>query len=394
MNSNVKYLLTLLFSVNFLFGFSQSVQNLQQKKERIQRKIENISKILNKTKKSKKNTLQYLTLLKKKISLRKELITNIDNEINHLNDQLFDLNIKKDSIERQLLGKKDHMSALLVRLSRILKDKHTPLYFILSSKNFSQAYLRLSYYKKLLTHYSKAIDDLKVISNSYEKSKLELENTKRELKNKQLLKQIELKQLIAEQNGYMKKFGRLKRSERQLRVQLRKEKRKRDNLANRIRKLIAEEARRNRNNSTLNAKNLILSKKFEENRGKFKIPVQPGTIISEFGEHFHPVLKSVKIRNNGVDIATTGKSPVCAIFNGKVSRIIKIPQGGIAVIVRHGNFLTVYSNLGTVFVKVGESVQIGERIGKLIKNSSDQYVLHFEIWNERKPENPAEWLHL
>lgn len=135
-----------------------------------------------------------------------------------------------------------------------------------------------------------------------------------------------------------------------------------------------------------------LSANFKENKGKFPSPTPNSSILNTFGENQHPILKNVKVKNNGVDLILNGNYNVYAIHKGEVKKIFNVPYGGKAVIIRHGDYLSVYSNLNEIYVKVGQNISMGETIGEVMKQPDNTYVLHFEIWNEKEPENPLNWI--
>ena len=136
-----------------------------------------------------------------------------------------------------------------------------------------------------------------------------------------------------------------------------------------------------------------LSSSFASNRGRLPWPCEKGFISGTFGEHPHPVLERVKVKNNGVDITTEQNAQVKAVFNGKISKVMSFPNLNNVVIVRHGEYLTVYSNLEMVSVKEGQEVTTRQTIGKVHTNVEEQKTeLHFEIWKGKMIQNPENWL--
>ena len=132
---------------------------------------------------------------------------------------------------------------------------------------------------------------------------------------------------------------------------------------------------------------------FSSFQGKLIWPVRKGTIINRFGEHEHPVLKNVTIKNNGIDIQSAEDDGVFCVHNGEVSRVVAIPGFNTTVLIRHGKYLTVYANLIEVEVKQGQKIDAGAKIGRIFRDDiSKSMVLHFEIWNENQKVDPAIWL--
>jgi murein DD-endopeptidase MepM/ murein hydrolase activator NlpD len=135
-----------------------------------------------------------------------------------------------------------------------------------------------------------------------------------------------------------------------------------------------------------------LSGKFEANRGKLPWPVDKGAITETFGTHAHPVLKGITTYNNGIDIATSKNAPVKAIYEGEVMGVVSIPGSGDAILIKHGEYLTVYSNLGRVTVEKGQKVKTGTVIGNAGENDEGVTEAHLEIWKGKTKLNPALWI--
>jgi septal ring factor EnvC (AmiA/AmiB activator) len=162
--------------------------------------------------------------------------------------------------------------------------------------------------------------------------------------------------------------------------------------------LAAKEAAKKANKSTANVNTLtpeeqIISAEFGKNQGRLPWPTTTGVITSSFGNHPHPTIDGVTINNNGVDISTKKGANALCIFDGAIRQVIDIPGANKAIIIRHGNYLTVYQNLESVFVKKGDTVKKGQKLGKIYTNSAENTTtIHFEIWNESTKQNPALWL--
>jgi murein DD-endopeptidase MepM/ murein hydrolase activator NlpD len=138
----------------------------------------------------------------------------------------------------------------------------------------------------------------------------------------------------------------------------------------------------------------LASGQFEQNKRHLPWPVERGVITDHFGVHDHPVLKNIVVHNNGVDISTVQGAKARSVFAGEVSRVFMVTGGNTAVIIRHGKYLTVYSNLINVQVKSGEKVSTKQTIGTIGTDSDDEAktVLKFQIWKENEKLNPEEWI--
>ncbi len=143
-----------------------------------------------------------------------------------------------------------------------------------------------------------------------------------------------------------------------------------------------------------NTNDTTVGRAFYKRKGSLKLPVDKGTIISAFGEHPHPVLHGVVVRNDGIEISTVSGSQVKVVFGGKISNVVKIPGARYSVIVKHGTYYTVYSNIYKVKVKVGDIVKEGQSIGVLqaVSAKETNAVLKFQIWHNKEKEDPEEWI--
>jgi murein hydrolase activator len=212
------------------------------------------------------------------------------------------------------------------------------------------------------------------------------------LRSKVALKAASLRGLESEfvmlnrnQDEKKKLVNELQKEEKWLRSTL-KEKEKR---AAELEKRIVEEINRAKSSSTV----VVTGNDFNKFSGKLIWPVKKGIVVNRFGEHEHPVLKNVLVKNNGIDIQTTENLEVLSVHPGEVSRVITIPGYNNAVIMRHGTFLTVYANLKNIRVKQGQKIKSGFVIGDVFKETNDSGgILHFEIWNEGQKMDPLKWL--
>lgn len=131
---------------------------------------------------------------------------------------------------------------------------------------------------------------------------------------------------------------------------------------------------------------------FTANKGKLPWPVAKGVVLRYFGKQEHPSLKRVYIQNNGIDINAEAGAKVSAVFKGQVTGVQTIGSFGTVVIIQHGQYYTVYSNLSRAYVKKGESIKMGQELGRLLIDDEGQSSLHFEIWNKKKKINPIYWI--
>lgn len=216
---------------------------------------------------------------------------------------------------------------------------------------------------------------------------------KANLKNKEVLvKSIndEKLALAREKQKYSNYISQLNLKEQDLKKKLSNQLKIQSKLEIRIKEVIALEAKslKKRTQTDIN-----LSKDFTKNRGKLPWPTKTGFISSNFGVHSHPVAKKTKVRNDGIDITTEPNSDCYSIFSGTVSEVFNFPGLNNIVMIRHGEYLTVYANLSKVYVRKGESINTSHRIGKIYTDTEEKRtILKFQIWKNSLKQNPVNWL--
>ncbi len=391
-NSFSKYVLLFFLLIFNLLAKGQTIDDLTNRRKNIEDNISKISNLIEETSKEKSLTVNNLKLIENRIKLKNDLIKQIETEINFLNDRIIFSQHQIDSLDVVIDDRREEL-AFILRTKFRNKDKVELIMFVLSSSSFNQAYTRVKFYKSLISYQERRIDELKQLISTVHTNKLNLQNNYKLLKLKQIEKENELSKLVSESKSFAQKVNDIKRKEKDLRKDLANEKKKAEAIANQIKKIIEEEARRkSKNDNKTNEINFVLSKQFKDNFGKLPAPVKDGIVTASYGESNHPYLKGVKIKNNGIDITVSKNSNVYCIFDGEVRKIFNVPLSGLAVIVRHGSYLSVYSNLANLDVKVGDKIRTGQKIGEVAKLDDKVGILHFEVWNERSTENPTNWI--
>jgi murein hydrolase activator len=378
------------------FGYTQQINELKEKKKQIEKEIESINELISKTDKESKNSISNVKLTKRKIELKNSLIKQIDNESEQLKYQISSRKRKIDSLYCQIDIIKNDYRKLIIYTQKT-KSKNNLLLLLLSSKDFNQAYKRIKFYQQIFKFKTQIVDRFNstIITIRDENSKL-TDNINL-LSKRQNEKIGELQNLKIDEKIFVQKVKILSNKRKELLGELEEQKRVTKKINSEIERLIEEEARkeaeisRNKNKNNDNTK-ILLSNNFKDNIGKFKLPVNNGIITGNYGESFHPVLKEIKVKNNGVDITLPKKSDVFSIYKGEVKKIFKLPGSSLAIIIRHGRYLSVYSNLSTINVNVGQNVNSYQKIGEInLQKGEETAILHFELWNETKTEDPAKW---
>jgi len=397
-----KYLSVFCLVCIGLTGFSQDKKtSLEKSKKKIEQEIAYTNRLLGETKQSKKTSLNRLVILNNKIQKRNDLIDNINAEIQTLELKITNNNKKINDFKKQLDKLKDEYARMIYYAYKN-KNLYDRWMFIFSAKDFNQAYQRLKYFQQY-SDYRKTQAELIVKTQKELNTNLaELENQKEE--QLALLKEKEKERKLLEQEKQQQNetYSALSQREKSLMADLRAKEKEAARLQNAIEEIIEAEMRAAAERAkaesatpgaTLTAAELNLSKDFVSNKGELPWPSDKGLVSSTFGEHQHPVLKKVKIKNNGINILTEKGQNARAIFGGTVVSVKTISSANKAIIIKHGEYFSVYSNLAEVYVERGEVIAILQNLGLIYTNQEDgKTELHFEIWKGRTLLNPASWL--
>ncbi|MFH1004213.1 MAG: peptidoglycan DD-metalloendopeptidase family protein [Bacteroidota bacterium] len=396
------YLLIFLFFYSLcpLSAQPQKKKNLEGKRKELQKEIEYQNKMLNEVKKNKNRSMIQLAILNNKISNQYELIATINKEINLLDDNITEIKFGVSKKEQDLKILKNNY-ARIIFASYKNRDSYTRLMFLFASADFNQAYQRvkyLQYYSEARKKQAAMIEDIR---RQLQTKKQELE-TKKEQQNIVLNeKEYEKVKLSDEKKNKEEVLTNLQKKEKNIKAELKKKKEQKEKLRKAIEKIIDEEIKKTRNRTQKNALKKItltpeeqqLSNNFESNKGKLPWPLTEGVIIEQFGTHEHPDLPGVEIQNNGIDIGTNQRASVRAVFNGTVVAVASVSGlEGKVIIIKHGEYLSVYSNIDESFVKSGDKIKTKQNIGKVLTDDNSNTLLHLEIWKEQSMLNPESWI--
>lgn len=375
----------LLFSFLFCnYLFSQSLTDLNKQKEELLRSIAATNILLEAAKGKHNIEISKIKLLDAKIEDRKKLIALHQKEYSIAINNLKRLNNQLDSVQRDMQSIKDEYAEILYHLS-VSKLYNKDFFYILGSGSFNESYRRFLFVQQYNTYRRKQADLLVVKQTQFNALKAKVEERRKVALNSLALVRKEEKELSNELISRQKEVNDLQNQQTRLRKEAQEAQKKADMLENRILAIIRESSK-----SGVDQK---LSTVIIENKGRLPWPVSNGVVVSAYGEHAHPVIKNLKVKNNGIDIQVSGSNKVSTIFDGVVTRLIAIPGYNASVIIRHGSILTVYSNLVNVQVKQDQKVTTGQYIGDVYNGEgSNNGILHFELWNEDVKQNPSIWL--
>lgn len=379
-------------------AWSQSTESLEKKINSIQKDIKLAEKLLKETSKNKETTINQVSLLQTQIKQRESLIRTYQNQVNALNRDIQKNKNEIAALKKDLtLFQKEYANLLLIAYRN--KGKTNNLLFIFSSEDFNQAMRRMRYIRELNDLVKVKIEEIKDTQEKINEQLEKNESNRREIEKVMAKEKEENASLKKDRDKLNKDVASLKKKESQIQSDIKKKENETKKLKKQIEKIIAEEIKKAKEREELAKKNNTksvdynLSSNFAQNKGKLPYPVEQGIITGKYGLSPHPTQKKVTVNNNGVDISTTKGAKARSVFDGEVSYVMLQGNNNV-ILIRHGLYFTLYSNLEKVFVKAGEKVTTGQEIGRVHTNVSDgKTILHFEIWQEnRTTVNPALWI--
>ena len=407
MASKLKYLSFILFiflalSSRGVNAQNQRQQELEGRRRELQKEIKQITALLFASKKERKSIINTVDDLSYKISVRKNLIRITNQQANLLTREInFNENKILDKQNKLKILKQDY--AAMILKSYKSRDRKNKLMFLLSSSNFQQAFRRLQYIKQY-ANYQK------------NQGKLIKEETKKlQLLNQDLVSKKEEKKKIINENRFAKEALDEERNTQKVLIasiqkdlstfslKIKTKQKETQKLNEEIRKLIQEAiAASNRKAGksedltvfSLTPEQKALAKNFTSNKGKLPWPVANGIVKLRFGTNPSPIDPSIKIRSNGVRIATNKGEPIRSVFEGVVQGIMTPKNGNNTIMIRHGNYITVYKNLSKFYVSKGDKVTTKQIIGEVITNkATGESILSFGIYKDSSIQNPSSWIY-
>jgi len=374
--------------------YGQGLSELEKEKENTRKKIEYIRKLISETSKRREEGITQLGFIAKEIEMRRKVVDNIAFELELMEDDIEKRRKRIDLLNEEMEKEIDQYRNVIMQAFREMKG-FQPLIFVLSSENFNQAYKRIKYMQKMARYRKAQAESIKERRKELLKEIGMMEERRKE-KSKLLEEKRKENEVLEKRKSREKAMiAQLRRQEQKLRKDLKENEEIAARLEKTIKDIIAAEAKRREEAKTkLTPEQAIIDKSFRSNKGKLPWPTERGVITGLFGEHEHPVLKGVKLNNNGIDITTEQGSEARALFDGEVSMVTTVPGANGVVIIRHGNYLTMYANLIDVYVRTGEKVQIKQKIGRIFTDEENdgKTVIHLEIWEENEKLNPQQWL--
>ena len=381
---------------SFINAQSTKIKDLENKRTQLKKEIKEINGLLIDNTKQAKMAYGDLENISIKINRNQDLIKINNQQINLLTSTIVKNERKVNQLKTDVDKAKNDYSKMIYN-SYKSRLKESRLMFLLSSENFLQALKRTQYmnqYSDNRRSYANKID------SNIEKIKLINDTIIKNIESKESLlaeNKLEEKKLSQEKNKQTKLINGLKRKEKNYKNDIDKKQKLSNQLNKEIEKLIKEAIKESNKNSTKNVFTLtpeakLTAKNFLSNKGNLPWPVERGVIIQRFGLQPHPVVRTTKIQSNGIVIATTKNASVRSVFNGVVLSVLKFKSSNLTVLIQHGNYITAYKNLASVFVEKGQKVSSLESIGITLDNDESKTTLQFSIFENTKALDPYLWI--
>ena len=400
------------------FSWSQQTQEeLEQRKAKIQAEIREKEMMLQDVRKQEKSVTKLLTIQKEKIGLKQKLITTTAKQTKLLSNDIYTNQVEINKLRKDLVELKEDYAEMIVK-SYKSRSTQSRAMFLLSSENFLQAYKRLQYMKQYSNYRKMQGEEIKSKTVRLDDNVKRLSGQKTE-KEKLIADQEKQRQDLEKEKAEQEKIAKsLNKSKKQITAEIKAKQQESKRIDAQIKKLIreaiaeanrkaaAERAKANPKTTTaaetkkiessdkiiLTPEGKVISDNFRANKGNLPWPVEKGAITLGYGDQAHPVYKSLVVHNSGVEITTENGSNARAVFGGEVTKVIKISPLNIAVFIRHGDYFTVYQNLSSVNVSVGDKVSIKQSLGKIRTNADGKTILKFMVSQNTTYNNPATWL--
>ena len=384
-------LLFSLFIFHFSFCNAESVKDLQAKQKKLQQEIEQTNKMLNQTKRDESATLNKLQLTERNIRNQRELIKTLDGEITALDREMSVLGSTRDSLQVVLERHKAEY-AEMIRQSHYARMQQSPLLFLLSSDSFQQLARRARYLQEV-AHFRQ--EQVRRIENTQAEIDIQndlLQANKRDKQTALDSRKREQEKLKRDERKQQSMLKQLKSKEKDLSKKLQQQQKKVAELNKKIDDMIRKQTEK-ASKTTLTKEQKLIAGGFEENKGRLPWPVEKGMISGHFGKQQHPVYSQVTIDNKGIYLQTVAGAKARAVYKGEVTSCFMIANT-YAVIIQHGNYRTVYSNLSKLNVKQGDKVETKQVIGTIFTDpEQDQKTeLYFQIYKDRNILNPELWI--
>ena len=416
----IKYIASIVVLLVFLGiggnAFSQNRTALEKEKAKIENEIKKLNKDLSSVRADKKLNTKQLNALNKKIKEREKLIKNINSQLGIINQEITET---QDSI-RTLRGQIDSMKAEYAKIIRALYRERiylSRLNMVYDSRDYNHRYLHRKYFREYSNYRKYQADLIAQKQNKLQDVSKNLEQRKNEQAGFLAQEVANKKQLNTEKKQKEQSIKSNDKKAQELQAQLKKKEQQARQLQQQIQRMINEEIRKaqeakkkqqaantnktgktggtttttntSSNTLSLTPQEVALSKDFQSNKGRLPWPVEKASVVREYGRYTHP--SGGQMMNNGLQIQTSDGSAVRSVFQGEVTNVISFGKHQV-VMLRHGDYITVYTDLDNVTVKKGSKVATKQKLGTVGKNDEGKSEFNFQIWKVSECQNPRNWL--
>jgi septal ring factor EnvC (AmiA/AmiB activator) len=381
-------------------------EELEKEKADVQARLREFDAILKQTTAIKKTTLGELNAITRQFQTQTRLVNTLDREVKLINQEISETEGKITSLEEELKDLKAEYGRMIYNASKLNRGLSI-VAFVFSSNNFNQLYSRLMYLKQYTDSRKQQAIQIEKLSLELAEQRKTLDQRKSEKENvlaEEKKERAELDRLKQSQQGVV---NNLSKKEKDIKRQITATKKQQDQLNKMIKQVIEEEirlaevaSRKENSNTTKSAGSSMpmtpeaaaLSSSFAGNKGRLPWPVETGFVTQRYGTYPHPTLKGITMDNDGIDIRTQPNSNVRTVFDGTVTKITTMPGYGGTVIIKHGEYYTMYSKLKTISVKTGQKVNAKDVIGQVATGPDGEAEVHFQTWKGLQVMDPSTWI--
>lgn len=393
-----KYSISLLTIFLFVFALQSKAQNrssYEKEKQEIEKKIGTTNKILSETRDVKKVSQGELNAINQQIINQTKFLSSIEKEVGHLSSQIVGLQDIIMGMENDLDQLREEYAQMIYASYKTQKNFNEASY-LFTSKTYNQLMQRINYLKQFTEARKKQVKKIESVKALLEKQRESLNKNQHQKKEAlvSLQQETEILNHLKTQKAIIIKE--LSKQEKELQQQLDEYQKKQEKLEKLIKDMIEKERleaiKKASKSKTAEKEQSVLSQNFEANKSRLPWPISKGFVSRKFGKQPHPVIEKVYVNNMGIGLQTSANSPVKSVFNGSITTVAKIPGMGIIIMIKHGEYFTVYAKLKTASVKTGETITTGQEIGTVDTSVDGISEVEFQIWKGKEKLDPEPWL--
>lgn len=395
-----------LLSAGVVAQTKKSREQLEKDKAAIQARLKEFDAVLKQTSATKKTSIGQLNAITSQFQSQNRLVNTLDREVGLLSEEIFKIENEIAGLEKQLIDLKAEYSRMIYNSSKMNRGLSI-VAFVFSSANFNQLFMRLKYLKQYTESRKKQAEQIEKLTTELANQRIQLDERKVDKEQVLVEEKTEKEKLETMRKEKQGMVNTLSKKEREIQKQITATKKQQEQLNRMIKTAIEAEIRaaetaskKDKSTSTKKAGTSMpmtpeaaaLSSSFAGNKGKLPWPVETGVISQGYGTYPHPTLKGIVEENDGIDIRTQPNSNVRAVFDGVVSKITTIPGYGNTLIIKHGEYFTLYSRLKSISVTTGQTIKAKTVIGQVATNAEGEAIVHFQTWKGLQIMNPATWI--